>query len=46
MTALEGGAGSLACSSGMMALQIALMAALLDRRKVDRGGRRPVRRDD
>lgn len=32
-TALEGGAGSLACSSGMAALQIALTAALMDRRK-------------
>src|SRR3954449_10324932 len=34
VTALEsGGAGTLACSSGMMAVQVALMAALLDRRK-------------
>jgi cystathionine beta-lyase/cystathionine gamma-synthase len=30
-TALEGGQGSLACASGMAALQIALQAALLDR---------------
>ena len=33
ITDLEGGAGSLACSSGMMAIQVALQAALLDRRK-------------
>ncbi|MBC8166893.1 MAG: PLP-dependent transferase, partial [Bryobacteraceae bacterium] len=33
MTSLEGGAGTLACSSGMMAVQVALMAALLDRKK-------------
>ena len=33
MTDLEGGAGTLACSSGMMAIHIALMAALLDRNK-------------
>lgn len=33
MTDLEGGAGSLACSSGMMAIHVALMAALLDRNK-------------
>ncbi|MBC7928460.1 MAG: PLP-dependent transferase [Bryobacteraceae bacterium] len=33
LVALEGGAGALACSSGMMAVQVALMAALLDRRK-------------
>jgi len=33
MTALESGSGSLACSSGMMALHIALLAALTDRRK-------------
>lgn len=33
LTELESGAGSLACSSGMMALQIAITAALLDRRK-------------
>jgi cystathionine gamma-synthase/methionine-gamma-lyase len=33
LTALENGAGSLACSSGMMAVQAALMAALVDRRK-------------
>lgn len=30
---LEGGAGALACASGMSALQVALTAALLDRRK-------------
>ncbi len=33
LTALEGGAGSLACSTGMAALQIAIATALLDRRK-------------
>ena len=33
ITDIEGGAGSLACSSGMMAIQVALQAALLDRRK-------------
>ena len=33
ITDLEGGADSLACSSGMMAIQVALQAALLDRRK-------------
>lgn len=33
MTELEGGAGSLACSSGMMALHVALMTALLERNK-------------
>lgn len=33
VTALEGGAGALATSSGMMAIQIALQAALLDRNK-------------
>jgi cystathionine gamma-synthase/methionine-gamma-lyase len=33
VTDLEGGARSLACSSGMMAIQVALQAALLDRRK-------------
>ncbi len=33
MTELEGGAGSLACSSGMMAIHTALLAALVDRRK-------------
>lgn len=33
VTSLEGGAGTLATSSGMMALQIALMTALTDRRK-------------
>ena len=33
MTSLEGGAGALACSSGMTALHIALLAALTDRRK-------------
>ena len=32
-TALEGGAGSLACASGMAALQTAIMVALLDRPK-------------
>ena len=32
-TVLEGGAGSLACASGMAALQLALSAALVDRRK-------------
>jgi cystathionine gamma-synthase/methionine-gamma-lyase len=30
---LEGGAGALACASGMSAVQVALTAALLDRRK-------------
>ena len=33
LTALEGGAGSLATASGMSAIQIAITAALLDRRK-------------
>ncbi len=33
LTALESGAGSLACSTGMAALQIAISTALLDRRK-------------
>ncbi len=33
VTALEGGAGALACASGMGAIQIALLAALTDRRK-------------
>jgi cystathionine gamma-synthase/methionine-gamma-lyase len=33
LTALEGGAGALACSSGMMAMHIAILAALTDRRK-------------
>ena len=33
ITALEGGAGTLACSSGMSAVQVALTAALTDRRK-------------
>ena len=33
-TALEGGAGALACSSGMAALHMAVNTALLDRRRV------------
>ena len=33
ITTLENGAGSLACSSGMMALQVAITTALTDRRK-------------
>jgi len=33
MSSLESGAGALACSSGMAALQVALMTALTDRRK-------------
>jgi cystathionine gamma-synthase/methionine-gamma-lyase len=33
ITALENGAGTLACSSGMAAIQVALTAALTDRRK-------------
>src|ERR1700720_2082626 len=33
MTALEGGHGALACASGMAALQMAVLAALTDRRK-------------
>ncbi len=33
VTALESGAGSLACSSGMMALHIALLTGLTDRRR-------------
>jgi cystathionine beta-lyase/cystathionine gamma-synthase len=33
ITSLENGAGSLACASGMAALQHAVLAALLDRRK-------------
>ena len=34
MASLEGGAGALACSSGMAALNIAIMTALVDRRRV------------
>ena len=34
MTALEGGHGALACSSGMTAIHIGLLATLMDRRKV------------
>src|SRR6185437_8197428 len=34
VAALEGGAGALACSSGMAALHLAITAALLDRRRV------------
>ena len=34
VTSLEAGAGALACSSGMAALHIAIIAALLDRRRV------------
>ncbi|HME10000.1 MAG TPA: PLP-dependent aspartate aminotransferase family protein [Bryobacteraceae bacterium] len=33
VTELEGGAGTLACSSGMMAVNVAILAALLDRPK-------------
>jgi cystathionine beta-lyase/cystathionine gamma-synthase len=33
LASLEGGAGALACASGMTAVHVALMAALLDRRK-------------
>ncbi len=33
VTALEGGHGALACSSGMAAMHIAVLAALMDRRK-------------
>jgi cystathionine beta-lyase/cystathionine gamma-synthase len=33
VTALEGGAGTLACASGMLAAQTALLAALTDRRR-------------
>lgn len=33
VAALEGGAGALACASGMSALQMALLAALTDRRR-------------
>ncbi|HLG96075.1 MAG TPA: PLP-dependent aspartate aminotransferase family protein [Bryobacteraceae bacterium] len=33
MTALEGGHGALACSSGMTAVHIGILAALMDRRK-------------
>lgn len=33
ITALEGGHGALACSSGMMAMHVGLLAALMDRRK-------------
>ena len=33
MTALEAGHGSLACSSGMAAIQMAVVTALADRRK-------------
>jgi len=34
ITSLEGGAGSLACSSGMAALHMAINTALIDRRRV------------
>jgi cystathionine beta-lyase/cystathionine gamma-synthase len=34
VSSLESGAGSLACSSGMAALNLAIMAALVDRRRV------------
>ena len=34
VTALENGAGSLACSSGMQALNTAILVALMDRRRV------------
>src|SRR5580693_7415247 len=34
VTSLESGAGSLACSSGMAAINLAILAALLDRRRV------------
>ncbi|HYA18651.1 MAG TPA: aminotransferase class I/II-fold pyridoxal phosphate-dependent enzyme [Bryobacteraceae bacterium] len=34
VTSLEGGAGALACASGMAALNMAIMAALVDRRRV------------
>lgn len=34
VASLEGGAGALACSSGMAALNIAIMTALVDRRRV------------
>jgi len=34
VTSLEGGAGSLACSTGMAALHIAILTALIDRRRV------------
>jgi cystathionine beta-lyase/cystathionine gamma-synthase len=34
VASLESGAGALACSSGMAALNLAIMAALLDRRRV------------
>src|SRR5215472_13689923 len=33
MTSLEGGYGALACSSGMAAMHLAVLAALMDRRK-------------
>ena len=33
MVALEGGRGALACSSGMAAMHVAVLAALMDRRK-------------
>jgi cystathionine gamma-synthase/methionine-gamma-lyase len=33
MTELEGGTGSVACASGMLAMQTAVMSALVDRRK-------------
>lgn len=34
VTALEGGAGALACSSGMQAINTAILVALMDRRRV------------
>ena len=44
ITALEGGAGALACASGMAALHIAITAALTDRPQVHRRRDSAVRR--
>jgi cystathionine beta-lyase/cystathionine gamma-synthase len=44
--ALESGHGALACSSGMMAIHMALLAALADRRKSVLAANALVRRDD
>ena len=44
VTALEGGHGALACSSGMAAMHIAVLAALMDRRKSVLAAKRIIRR--
>jgi cystathionine beta-lyase/cystathionine gamma-synthase len=44
VAALEGGAGALACASGMAAIHMAISTALLDRRKSSSAGRSALRR--